>query len=178
MTDTTNSPLTPQQDTLDIESNSITASELASQAACNPRTVKRYLAKGLIKGMQVDGVFGKEWRIPMTEIDRALSVLGGQGRGVATAGLDSSAELEKTRTELSDLRNKQEGLLIQLGKYQQEAEQKQYLLTQASTDTQRLHDEKIKAEKQASLWRWVAITGLVLASVLALFASGILKLNF
>ena len=54
----------------DMGADSVDTATAAEELEVSPRTVRRYISSGLLTGHQVDGIFGREWRVTRASLDR------------------------------------------------------------------------------------------------------------
>jgi len=54
----------------DTGADSVDTATAAEELKVSPRTVRRYISSGLLTGHEVDGTFGREWRVTRPSLDR------------------------------------------------------------------------------------------------------------
>jgi len=53
----------------DISADSVDTATAAAELKVSPRTVRRYIVSGVLTGHEVDGAFGREWRVARASLD-------------------------------------------------------------------------------------------------------------
>ena len=56
--------------TADAGADSVDTATAAGELGVSARTVRRYISSGLLTGHEVDGTFGREWRVTRASLDR------------------------------------------------------------------------------------------------------------
>ena len=54
----------------DTGADSVDTATAAEELGVSPRTVRRYISSGVLSGHEVDGTFGREWRVTRASLDR------------------------------------------------------------------------------------------------------------